>query len=185
MHLLWGRPAAAPPPDVWSRGRSWGYIVGEVAGLQDALLCADWLCTDLWGALWALCKLPGQTDLFTFAQDPNFGPRRTLMTLPKPDAASGKKSLPEQGSGSFGIKLVQLHWKPLPLQGKKTTNAEKAESALTPPFYRSKTGTSVIPPLPPHPCTCHILVTPLGFLIYCQVSPVHNDLHGLKSVLTT
>lgn len=98
-----------------------------------------------------------------------------------------KKKHPEQGSGSFRIKLVQLHWKPLPLQGKKTTNAEKPESALASHFYRSKMGTSVILPLPPHPSTCHgsnILVTPFGFLIYCQVSPVHNDLRGLRSVLT-
>ena len=45
---------------------------------------------DLQRALWASCKLPEQTDLFIFAQDPNFGPRHTLIILPSQHAESGK-----------------------------------------------------------------------------------------------
>lgn len=90
VHLHWGRQAAAPPSDIAHVFEA-GVAVGEVEGLQDALISVAWLCTDFCRAPWALWKLSEQTGLFTFAQVTNSGLRHTLIILPVQDVASGKK----------------------------------------------------------------------------------------------
>lgn len=90
VHLRWGRQAAAPPSDL-PRGFGAGAAIGRVEGPQDGLLCAGWLAQTCVEVLWALWKLSEQTDLFTSAQDTDFGPRHALVVLPVEDAASGKE----------------------------------------------------------------------------------------------
>lgn len=70
-----------------------GVAVGKVARLPDVLICSGCLCPDLCSILGALWKLPGQTDLFTLAQDRSFGPRHALIILPDQMLHQGKHLL--------------------------------------------------------------------------------------------
>ena len=89
-------------------------------------------------------------------------------------------------SGNFEIKLVRLHWKPLPLEGKK----QQMQRRLSQPhlaFRQEQRQELVWFCLSPRPYSCqgsNILVATFGFLIYREVSPVHDDLHKLMSALT-
>lgn len=145
-----------------------GAAVSKAVGLQDVLICADWLCTDLCRALWAFWKLPGQTDLFTFAQDTNFGPRHALIILPVHDGASGKKP-PGTGECSAQRSSRSSYIGNLSHFRGKNSGCKRSESGPALPFCRStarnwRDSASPFPPM--HlPRRQHILVTPFGFLI--------------------
>lgn len=194
VHLHWGTRAAAPPSDIAHVFEA-GVAVGEVEGLQDALICAGWLRTDLRRALWALWKLSEQTGLFTFAQETNFGPRHTLILLPVQDVASGKKP-PGTGECSTGRSSQSS-----PVGNLSHFKGENSEcrvgwvspyTAFPQEWNRGFTWFS----LSSHPCAWHVSNTPLLLLCFlvCHqvwhfsttqtgVFPVHDALHRLISVL--
>ena len=112
VHLFWGTLSL-----IFGAGATVGVVVGEGVGQQHASLCADWLCRLMESPLgfvqaawadWFIHLCPG-SKLWAKAH-PHYPAQSECWIR--------KNNLPEQVSGNFEIKLVRLHRKPLPLQGK-------------------------------------------------------------------